>query len=75
MSYILKSKLYIGNDTGFAHLFVNCSVKSYIIYGSCVPQYYSDLINHIDQDFNIARSETSIYSITIEKVIKSSNTL
>ena len=71
MSYILKSKLYIGNDTGFAHLFINCSVKSYIIYGSCDPQYYSDLMNHIDHDSNIERSETSIYSITIEKVIKS----
>ena len=71
MTYILKSKLYIGNDTGFAHLFINCSVKSYIIYGSCVPQYYSHLMNHIDQDSNTKRSETSIYSTTIEKVIQS----
>ena len=69
--YMKKSKIYIGNDTGFAHLFINCSIKSYIIYGSCVPQYYSKLINHIVHDKDVKRSETSIHTINLNKVVKS----
>ena len=68
---ILKCKFYVGNDTGFAHLFINFGIKCYIIYGNCIPQYYSDLINIIDKDEKIERSNTSIKTITIKKVMDS----
>jgi len=68
---ILKCKFYVGNDTGFAHLFINYGIKCFIIYGNCVPQYYSKLINVIDKDENIKRSDTSIKTITIKKVLSS----
>ena len=68
---ILKCKFYVGNDTGFAHLFVNYGINSYIIYGDCVPQYYSKSINIIDKDEDIERSDNSINTITLDKVIES----
>ena len=69
--YILKCKFYVGNDTGFAHLFINYGINSHIIYGNCVPQYYSNSINIIDKDDDIERSDNSINTITLDKVIKS----
>ena len=66
----LKScKLFIGNDTGFAHLAIAYAIKSFVILGDCPPHTYSDLIINIDKDKNILRTSTSIQTITFEKVI------
>lgn len=67
---LLKCKFYIGNDTGFSHLSVNYGIISHIIYGNCIPQYYSEFINVIDKDEDIKRSNESIKSISVDKVIR-----
>ena len=69
--YLLKCKFYIGNDTGFSHLSVNFGIKSYIIYSTSPPQYYSDSIKVIDIDKNIKRSDKCIHTISADKVIES----
>ena len=68
--YLKKCKFCVGNDTGFSHLSINLDIETVIIHGDCPPQSYSDLINHIDIDEDIARSATSIHTITAEKVLK-----
>ena len=70
--YIKKCKFYVGNDTGFAHLFVNYGILSNIIYGAAgaIPQFYSNQINAIDIKQNIKRSYTSIKTIKVEDVLK-----
>ena len=68
---MLKCKFYVGNYTGFAHLFINYGINCHIIYGNCVPQYYSKSINIIDKDKNVERSDTSIKTIEVNKVIES----
>jgi heptosyltransferase II len=67
---LLKCKFYIGNDTGFSHLSVNFGIKSYIIYSTSPPQYYSDFINVIDIDEKVKRSNECIKTISAEKVIE-----
>ena len=64
-----KCKFCIGNDTGFSHLSVNLDIPTLIIHGDCPPQFYSNLIKHIDKDPSIARSASSIHTITANKVI------
>ncbi len=66
--YLMKCKFCVGNDTGFAHLSINFNIDTFIIYGDCPPQLYSDLIYPIDKENNIERSEKSIHSIKIDKV-------
>ena len=62
-------KFCIGNDTGFAHLSVNLDIETFIIYGDCPPQSYTNLINHIDIDKNVVRSSSSIKTIKLDKVL------
>ncbi len=69
ITYLKYCKFCIGNDTGFSHLSVNLDIETLIIYGNCIPQSYSSLINHIDIDENIKRSSSSINTITTEKVL------
>ncbi len=66
--HLMKCKFCIGNDTGFAHLSINFDIRTFIIYGDCPPQLYSDLISPIDIDTNIIRSSKSIQSINVVKV-------
>ena len=67
--YLIKCKFCIGNDTGFTHLSVNLDIETFVIYGDCPPQLYSDLILPIDIEANISRSSNSIHTINAEKVI------
>ena len=67
--YLKKCKFCIGNDTGFTHLSVNFDIDTLVIQGDCPPQFYSNLIRHIDIEPNVTRSPTSIHTITIEKVL------
>lgn len=62
--------LYIGNDTGIAHLSLALGIKSIIIHGDCPPQNYSNLNNVVDNIENKEdrRSKTSIKKITFDKV-------
>ena len=69
ITYLKYCKFCIGNDTGFSHLSVNLDIETLIIYGNCIPQSYSSLINHIDIDEDIKRSSSSINTITTEKVL------
>ena len=69
ITYLKYCKFCIGNDTGFSHLSVNLDIETLIIYGNCIPQSYSSLINHIDIDDDIKRSSSSINTITTEKVL------
>ena len=68
--YLKFCRFCIGNDTGFAHLSINLNIETFIIYGDCPPQSYSNLINHIDIDENVIRSSKSIHSIKIDKVLR-----
>jgi ADP-heptose:LPS heptosyltransferase len=68
--YLKKCKFCIGNDTGFSHLSVNLDIETLVIHGDCPPQFYSDLIKHIEIDPTVSRSSTSIHTIKTEKVIK-----
>tara|TARA_B100000674_G_scaffold362406_1_gene305144 strand:- start:201 stop:1208 length:1008 start_codon:yes stop_codon:yes gene_type:complete len=68
--YLMKCKFCIGNDTGFAHLSTNLDIQTFMIYGDCPPQLYSDLIYPIDIENNLVRSSNSIHSITADKVKK-----
>ena len=68
MPYLMKCKFCVGNDTGFAHLSINLDIITFIIYGDCPPQLYSDLIYPIDIEDNIERSSKSIHSIDVDKV-------
>lgn len=69
LPYLEKCIFCIGNDTGFAHLSVNIDVETIIIHGDCEPQYYSNLIHHIDIDNKTERSKDSIHTIQPQKVI------
>ena len=74
--YLMKCKFCIGNDTGFAHLSVNFSIETFIIYGDCPPQSYSSLINHIDIEPSVIRSNKSIHTIEVKNaLVKLSNFL
>ena len=64
----MKCKFCVGNDTGFAHLSINLNIDTFIIYGDCPPQLYSDLIHPIDIENNIERSEKSIHNINVDEV-------
>tara|TARA_B100001093_G_scaffold247083_1_gene236553 strand:- start:176 stop:1183 length:1008 start_codon:yes stop_codon:yes gene_type:complete len=68
--YLEKCKFCIGNDTGFSHLSVNLDIETLVIYGDCPPQFYSDLIKHIEIDPLVAQSSISIHTIRTEKVLK-----
>ncbi len=67
--YLKKCKFVIGNDTGFSHLSVAYSKKTYVILGDCPPHTYSQLILPIDKDDNVERSTDSIKTIKLEKVL------
>ena len=64
-----KCKFVIGNDTGFSHLSVAYSKKTYVILGDCPPHTYSNLILPIDKDDDVKRSIDSIKTIKLEKVL------
>ncbi len=64
-----KCKFVIGNDTGFAHLSVAYSKKTFVILGDCPSHTYSDLILPIDKDDDVKRSIDSIKTIKLEKVL------
>jgi len=67
---LLKKCIFcIGNDTGFSHLSINYGLNTFIIYGDCPPQYYSDKIIQIDIPENIKRSKNCISSIEINDVL------
>ena len=51
--HLMKCEFCVGNDTGFAHLSINLNIDTFIIYGDCPPQLYSDLIHPIDIENNI----------------------
>lgn len=65
-----KCNFVIGNDTGFSHLSVAYSKKTYVILGDCPPHTYSNLIIAIDKDEDIERSIDSIKTIKLKKVLK-----
>ena len=65
-----KCNFVIGNDTGFSHLSVAYNKKTFVILGDCPPHTYSNLITPIDKDENIERSNDSIKTIKLEKVLK-----
>ena len=67
--YLKKCKFVIGNDTGFSHLSVAYSKKTYVILGDCPPHTYSNLILPIDKDDDVKRSIDSIKTIKLEKVL------
>ena len=69
LPFLQKCIFCIGNDTGFAHLSINIGINTLIIHGDCPPQYYSNLIHHIDIDNDIERSASSIHTISLNKVI------
>ena len=62
-----KTFIYIGNDTGIAHLSIALGIKSIIIHGDCPPQHYSSL-NYIVDNVDKIRSKTSIKKITFDQV-------
>ena len=68
--YLKFCKFCVGNDTGFAHLSINFDIETIIIHGDCPPQYYSSLIYHVDIDKSVVRSEKSIHTIKVKKVLK-----
>ena len=65
-----KCNFVIGNDTGFLHLSVAYNKKTFVILGDCPPHTYSNLILSIDKDENVKRSNVSIKTIKLDKVIK-----
>ena len=67
--HLKKCKFVIGNDTGFSHLSVAYSKKTYVILGDCPPHNYSSLILPIDKDDDVKRSIDSIKTIKLEKVL------
>jgi len=70
---IKKCKFCIGNDTGFSHLSISFGIDTFVLYGDCPPQNYSNLIHHIDIEQDEIRSDSSIKLISPEKVISKLN--
>ena len=67
--YLKRCQFCVGNDTGFAHLSVNLDIETMVIQGDCPPQTYSPLLKHIDIEPDVIRSQTSIHTIKVEKVL------
>lgn len=72
LKYLVESKLYIGNDTGFMHLSGCLGVKSYGLFGDTPPDYssYNDNIHAITpQGFkNITHGSAMMEDIKVEYV-------
>lgn len=71
--FIKKCQFCFGNDTGFSHLSINLGIETFVIYGDCPPQNYSNLIHKIDIEKDQIRSDSSIKLISYEKVISKLN--
>jgi ADP-heptose:LPS heptosyltransferase len=68
ISYLKKTKIYFGNDTGFSHLAASYKIPSLVIYGDCKPfDDYSKFIYPI-MPRNKIFTNTSIKNISFEQV-------
>jgi ADP-heptose:LPS heptosyltransferase len=68
ISYLKKTKIYFGNDTGFSHLAASYKIPSLVIYGAFGPSNdYSKYISSICPKNKIFNN-TSIKNISFEQV-------
>jgi len=68
ISYLKKTKIYFGNDTGFSHLSASYQIPSIVIYGDCEPfNDYSKFIYPIVPKDKIFTND-SIKEISFEDV-------
>ena len=68
ISYLKKTKIYFGNDTGFSHLSASYQIPSIVIYGDCEPfNDYSKFIYPIVPKDKIFTND-SIKEISFEHV-------
>ena len=80
ISYLIESKFFIGNDTGFMHLSACFNVISYGIFGDTPSDYSSynenlvpimpENLSKVDYNFNMMNSITSDY---VYKFLKENN--
>jgi heptosyltransferase-2 len=65
--YLLRSKVYVGNDTGFSHLSVNFGILSFVISGDFAVQKYSRFMVGVESQKS--KKIRNIKNISLRKVI------
>jgi ADP-heptose:LPS heptosyltransferase len=67
---IAQCAIFIGNDSGIAHLAAALGIRSVVLFGPTLPQHWAPLGQHVTV---LRNADSCLASITVEEVIQNLN--